>query len=156
MASLPRQDDAERGTLEKPPIVISDSEKQSLTSPQPTVAVTLSKVDKPKPAKKKVSKWVLWRLWFNTYRKFFTFVMTLNLIGVVLAATGHFPYARKYTGALVLGNLYAAILVRNELFGRFLYLIVNTFFAKVSRLLQHSFSFTDIDLVCSGPHCGGD
>jgi len=40
-------------------------------------------------------------------------------------------YPRKYTGALVLGNLLAAIMMRNELFGRLLYLIVNTCFAKV-------------------------
>lgn len=155
MSSIPRHDDAEKGTLEKPPIIIADSEKQTLTSPQPAaVAVTLSKVEKPKPAKKKASKWVRWRIWFNTYRKFFTFVMTLNLTGVVLAATGHFPYARKYTGALVLGNLYAAILVRNELFGRFLYLIVNTLFAKVSRVLWIRFRRI-LRLVYSGHHCGG-
>lgn len=42
-------------------------------------------------------------------------------------------YPRKYTGALILGNLLAAILMRNELFGRLLYLIVNTCFAKVCK-----------------------
>ncbi|KAF8270331.1 hypothetical protein EI94DRAFT_1698848 [Lactarius quietus] len=66
-------------------------------------------------AKKKASKWILWKLWFNTYRKLFTFVFTLNMIGITLAASGHFPYAEK---------LYC------ELFGRFLYLFVNTCFAK--------------------------
>ena len=40
-------------------------------------------------------------------------------------------YPKKYTGGLVLGNLLAAIMMRNELFGRLLYLIVNTCFAKV-------------------------
>jgi hypothetical protein len=64
-------------------------------------------------------------------RKFFTFVVTLNLLGVVLAATGVWNYPRHYTSALVLGNLLTAILVRNELFGRFLYAIVNFCFAKV-------------------------
>lgn len=102
------------------------------------------------PANKKVSRWILWRLWFNTYRyastvsasrvtdstflltrKLFTFVVTLNIVGLVLAASGHFPYALKRTGAMALGNLYFAILMRNELFGRFLYLFVNTCFAKV-------------------------
>lgn len=43
-------------------------------------------------------------------------------------------YPRNYTGAFILGNLLSAILVRNELFGRFLYLLVNTLFAKVGRL----------------------
>jgi hypothetical protein len=65
-------------------------------------------------------------------RKLFTFVVTLNMVGLVLAATGHFPYALKRTSAMALGNLNFAILMRNELFGRFLYLFVNTCFAKVS------------------------
>jgi len=82
------------------------------------------------PAKKKVSKWILWQLWFNTYRKLFTFVVTLNGVGLVLAASGHFPYAEKRTSAMALGNLNFAVLMRNELFGRFLYLFVNTCFAK--------------------------
>ena len=61
------------------------------------------------------------------------FVMTLNIVGVALAASGRFPYAHRYIGAFVLGNLSAAVLVRNELFGRILYLIINTLFAKVCR-----------------------
>ena len=65
-------------------------------------------------------------------RKLFTFVFTLNIVGIILAASGHFPYAVKYTGAMALGNLNFAILMRNELFGRSLYLFVNTCFAKVA------------------------
>ena len=68
-------------------------------------------------------------------RKLFTFVITLNMVGIILAASGHFPYAVKYTGAMALGNLNFAILMRNELFGRFLYLFVNTCFAKVAAAL---------------------
>ena len=67
-----------------------------------------------------------------TCRKFFTFVVTLNCVGLLLAALDKWHYARHYTGALVLGNLLMAILMRNELFGRVLYLIANTLFAKVS------------------------
>ncbi|KAL2151690.1 hypothetical protein VTH82DRAFT_6788 [Thermothelomyces myriococcoides] len=76
-----------------------------------------------KAPRKKPSKWILFQLWFNTYRKFFTFVTLLNLAGIILAALGRFPYAEKHLGALVLGNLLMAILMRNELFLRFLYLI---------------------------------
>lgn len=66
-----------------------------------------------------------------TNRKFFTFIISLNIVGLVLAILGKWQYPRKYTGALVLGNLLTAILARNELFGRLLYLITNTLFAKV-------------------------
>jgi hypothetical protein len=74
-------------------------------------------------------------VWHGFISKFFTFVVTLNLVGVVLAATGVWNYPRHYTSALVLGNLLTAILMRNELFGRFLYAIVNLCFAKVRSVI---------------------
>ncbi|KAK3316857.1 hypothetical protein B0H66DRAFT_306716 [Apodospora peruviana] len=73
--------------------------------------------------KEKISRWILFVLWFNTYRKFFTFVTLLNLTGIILAALGRFPYAENHLGALVLGNLLMAILMRNELFLRVLYIV---------------------------------
>jgi hypothetical protein len=71
----------------------------------------------------KCSKWNLFRLWFNTYRKFWTFVTLLNLAGIIMTALGRFPYAENHLGAMVLGNLLCAILMRNELFLRFLYTV---------------------------------
>ncbi|KAF8478297.1 hypothetical protein JB92DRAFT_3086022 [Gautieria morchelliformis] len=110
------------------------SENRGVASPSPPAfpEAFKQKPDKPAPAaaRRKASRWIRWQLWFNTYRKFFTVVMVLNLVGIVLAATGHFTYARKFTGAMVLGNLLFAILMRNELFGRLLYLVINTLFAK--------------------------
>jgi len=131
------------GLKVKSPVIISSE----------VVPVTNATPSKP-PAKKEVSKWILWTLWLNTYRsvsivsasrlavflillpvpltrKLFSFVVTLNMVGLVLAASGHFPYALKWTSAVALGNLNFAILMRNEFFGRFLYLFVNTCFAKV-------------------------
>jgi hypothetical protein len=40
-----------------------------------------------------------------------------------MAALHHFPYAENHLGALALGNLLCAIIMRNELFLRILYLI---------------------------------
>ncbi|KAM3083082.1 hypothetical protein ACMFMG_003750 [Clarireedia jacksonii] len=85
-------------------------------------------------------RWILFLLWFNTYRKFFvtleesvlpqspltrtsSFVTLLNLAGIIMAALHHFPYAENHLGALALGNLLCAIIMRNELFLRILYLI---------------------------------
>lgn len=62
--------------------------------------------------------------------------MTFNLVGIGLAIANVWKYPRNYTGAFVLGNLLTAILMRNELFGRFLYLIINTLFAKVSNIFD--------------------
>ena len=76
---------------------------------------------------------------FFSRRKFFTFIMTWNIIGLILTISGAWTYPRRYTSAFILGNLLTAILVRNELFGRFLYLLVNALFAKVGFRL---FSFS--------------
>lgn len=78
---------------------------------------------KPAPVKPKIPKWILADLWFNTYRKFFTLIVLLNLVGIIMAALGRFPYAENHLGAMVLGNLLSAILFRNELWMRFLYLV---------------------------------
>ncbi len=86
----------------------------------PTSDPAVKKASAPKP---KPSRWILFMLWFNTYRKFFIFTTTLNLTGIVLTACGRFPYGENHLGALVLGNLLCAILMRNELFLRFLYTI---------------------------------
>ena len=69
-------------------------------------------------------------------RKFFTIIVTFNLVGLILAIQDVWQYPWGYSSPLCLGNLLAAILVRNELFGRILYLLVNKLFAKVrSRIL---------------------
>lgn len=65
----------------------------------------------------------------------FTIVFTLNFIGLAFAAAGLWPYALQYPGALVVGNLNVCVLVRNEIFGRLLYLFVNTLFAKWSPMI---------------------
>lgn len=98
-----------------------------LPSPAESKANAIDVVEKPvtksTPAKPRISRWILFELWFNVYRRFFTFVVLLNLIGIVLAADGIFTYAENHLGALVLGNLLCAVLMRNELFVRFLYLV---------------------------------
>ncbi|CAE6508213.1 unnamed protein product [Rhizoctonia solani] len=101
---------------------------------------------KAKPPNIEASLWIRFNLFFNTYRKFYTFVVTLNGIGLILAGIGRFEYAINHSGALVLGNLLCAVMMRNELFLRFLFLIANTFFAKwpplcirlgITSILQH-------------------
>ncbi|KAJ3800266.1 hypothetical protein GGU11DRAFT_420108 [Lentinula aff. detonsa] len=110
------------------------SETSTLQARSPDSAskeVEISKPAPPKPSPRpRVSKWIKFQLWFNTYRKFFTLTVILNVIGLVLGASGVWNYPRHYTSAFILGNLQTALLVRNELFGRFLYLFVNTLFAK--------------------------
>ncbi len=132
-------DDAEKGLYDSTPTLpvvsqpspahLLDEKKAAVIETYTTADVTVAPPARPpppakkKPAGPKPSKWILFQLWFNTYRKFFTFVTLLNLTGIVLAACNRFPYAENHLGALVLGNLLMAVLMRNELFLRFLYII---------------------------------
>lgn len=75
--------------------------------------------------------------------------MAFNLTGLGLAIAGVWTYPRDYTGGFVLGNLLMAILMRNELFGRFLYLVVNTLFAKVGTSYAKSYVFNQADSSCT-------
>jgi hypothetical protein len=128
-------DDAEKGLYDStptlpviatPPVAHID-EKRALETVSTADGTVAPPSPPPAPAKKppkpKPSRWILFQLWFNTYRKFFVFVTALNLTGIVLAAVGRFEYAENHLGALVLGNLLMAVLMRNELFLRFLYII---------------------------------
>jgi hypothetical protein len=127
----------------------------------------------PKAPKHSVSRWIRFQLWYNTYRlascvylmlgfvnnafverKFFTFVLGLNVIGVLLAASDKWSYARHYAGTLALGNIQFAILVRNEFFGRCLYLFVNTCFAKVSHSMRSKSVWRLTQFLSSGPLFG--
>jgi hypothetical protein len=74
-------DEAEKGTLEfhSGPITVAGLglvNEKVYEKPKPSTAIstevvpssdTTARVTKPH-AKKKVSKWILWTLWFNTYR----------------------------------------------------------------------------------------
>jgi hypothetical protein len=106
----------------------------TLSKPGKPSTVT-KKPERPKP---KISRWVLFNLWFNTYKKFFTFVTLLNLAGIIMAALGRFPYAENHLGALVLGNLLMAVLMRNELFLRVLYIVSIYGLRSVSRKPDHT------------------
>jgi hypothetical protein len=76
------------------------------------------------------------------------------MIGLGLASSGHFPYAVKYAGSIAVANLNFAILMRNEVFGRFLYLFFNTLFAKVCITLLQILTQALTRRIDSGRRCG--
>jgi len=130
-----------------------DSEKPAQTWGPLTQPDFIAKNLAGPPLKLTISKWTLWQLWFNTYRKFFVLTTLLNGIFICLAIAKRFPYAENHLGALVLGNLLTSILVRNEIFGRFLYLIVTCLFAKWTPL-WFRLSCTSILQHLGGVHSG--
>lgn len=142
----PAYDDAEKGVLDVhvTPVKLAYNEKKALPLPvnekkDATVATVFPVSEKkeaapPKPAskpkKKKVSNWIIVQLWYNMYRKLFTIAFSVNIIMFGFAASGHWPYAVKYGSAMAVANFNVSVLVRNEIFGRWLYGFVNFFFAK--------------------------
>ena len=51
-----------------PPNFYSPPEKEKQKEKEPVKAIVTAAPARGPPKKKKVSKWVLWKLWFNTYR----------------------------------------------------------------------------------------
>ncbi|PSR84041.1 hypothetical protein PHLCEN_2v5543, partial [Hermanssonia centrifuga] len=80
--------------------------------------------------KKPASLWIRFRVWYNPYRMLFTFVFTLNMVGIFLACIHHFPYAEHHGAALALGNIVSAVACRNELFLRYLFWVIVKVFQK--------------------------
>lgn len=128
--SIPNRPSAAYLATSPIPLVVTEGHPlQTLpTGPKESMPVQNHEVIKsiPRPTRSTnevTSHWTLFYLWFNTYRKFFVLCTSLNLAAMISAGLGHFPYAVEHSGAMVLGNLLFAILVRNELFLRFLYLV---------------------------------
>ncbi|GBE82485.1 hypothetical protein SCP_0408690 [Sparassis crispa] len=142
----PAYDDAEKGTFDvhSSPVDLIYNEKQALTFPKDEKELAVASVfpvseakkeqtppkTPSKPPKKKASKWIILQLWYNTYRKLFTIAFSVNIIMFGFAVSGHWAYAVKYGSAMAVANFNVSFLVRNEIFGRCLYIFVNTLFAK--------------------------
>ncbi|XP_048141517.1 adenylate-forming reductase 03009-like [Rhodamnia argentea] len=55
---------------------------------------------------------------FTVYKRLFVVCLTLNVVALVLAATGHFPYARNRAALFSITNIFALTLCRSEAFLR--------------------------------------
>ncbi|XVE88174.1 hypothetical protein DITRI_Ditri19aG0047300 [Diplodiscus trichospermus] len=81
----------------------------------------------PKPARKQGSRLSIILLdqgLFTVYKRLFVVCLTLNITGLVLAATGHFPYARNRAALFSMANILALTLCRSEAFLRIVFWIV--------------------------------
>ncbi|RDX48359.1 hypothetical protein OH76DRAFT_1352608 [Lentinus brumalis] len=163
--AAPAYDEAEKGTLDYPVekkslAFPSDEKKDLFTNEKKEVAAfNVPQVKKDpymaqKGKKQPASKTILFKLWYNTYRKLFTITFSINVIMFGFAVSGHWPYATKYAGAFAVANFNVSILMRNEVFGRCLYLIVNTLFAKWTPLWWR-LGCTSVLQHLGGIHSGG-
>ncbi|KAL2494902.1 hypothetical protein Fot_38659 [Forsythia ovata] len=58
---------------------------------------------------------------FTVYKRLFVVFLALNITGLVLAATGHFPYARNRAALISIANIFALVLCRSEAFLRIVF-----------------------------------
>ncbi|CAI9087315.1 OLC1v1021361C1 [Oldenlandia corymbosa var. corymbosa] len=69
---------------------------------------------KPKPHGSRLSVILLDQGLFTVYKRLFVVCITLNITALVLAATGHFPYARNHAALFSIANIFALTLCRSE------------------------------------------
>ncbi|KAA8515150.1 hypothetical protein F0562_018329 [Nyssa sinensis] len=58
---------------------------------------------------------------FTVYERLFAVCLALNITGLALAATGHFPYARRRAALFSIGNILTLTLCRSEAFLRIVF-----------------------------------
>ncbi|CDO96756.1 unnamed protein product [Coffea canephora] len=130
---LDLDDDEDRDTLaeiEEGLEAHHDNEKfKPSMSPAPLLPPAASKrEEKPKPAAKpnpnRLSVILLDQGLFTVYKRLFVVCLTLNITGLVLAATGHFPYARNKAALFSIANIFALTLCRSEAFLRIVFWLV--------------------------------
>ena len=131
--------------MEKADPTLEDDEKALASYLVPTLPKGV-KTARQKPA----SLWIRFRVWYNPYRmvssfewfapciadlpmQLFTFVFTLNMVGIFVACIHHFPYAEHHGAALALGNIVSAVACRNELFLRYLFWVVVKVFQNLEK-----------------------
>ncbi|KAA8519683.1 hypothetical protein F0562_013872 [Nyssa sinensis] len=94
----------------------SEEEEQKPVPHAPTKREQPSKSSKPKESR--LSIILLDQGLFTVYKRLFVVCLILNITGLVLAATGHFPYARRRATLFSIGNILALTLCRSEAFLR--------------------------------------
>ncbi|CAK9148156.1 unnamed protein product [Ilex paraguariensis] len=90
-------------------------EDEELPLPLPKAKSQHVQPAKPtKPKDSRLSVILLDQGLFTVYKRLFVVCLALNITGLVLAATGHFPYARRRAALFSIGNILALTLCRCE------------------------------------------
>ncbi|KAG2687785.1 hypothetical protein I3843_09G067800 [Carya illinoinensis] len=133
----------------------NDEEKQK-QSPLPLLGN--SKPEQPsKPAQKNGSRLSIILLdqgLFTVYKRLFAVCLALNIAGLVLAATGNFPYARSRAALVSIANILALILCRSEAFLRVIFWLAVKIFGRSWIPLFLKTAITSLLQSLGGIHSG--
>ncbi|KAJ7527796.1 hypothetical protein O6H91_16G071300 [Diphasiastrum complanatum] len=72
----------------------------------------------PYEAKSRLDTILLEQSWFSVYKRLFAISISINSVFLILAATGHFNYAKSRASLFAIVNILMVVLVRNEAFLR--------------------------------------
>ncbi|KAG6641356.1 adenylate-forming reductase 03009-like [Carya illinoinensis] len=108
----------------------TDKEKQK-QSPLPLLAISKRKYpSKPAQNNSRLSIILLDQGLLTVYKRLFAVCLVLNMTGLVLAATGHFPYARRRSSLFSIANILALTLCRSEAFLRIIFWLAVKIFGR--------------------------
>ncbi|XP_054779235.1 adenylate-forming reductase 03009 [Prosopis cineraria] len=112
-------EDDDDTTLEDVPEETYDVENQKpVMIPLPSKREQVQPSKPPRKNGSRLSIILLDQGLFTVYKRLFVLSLTLNITGLVLAATGHFSYARNRAALFSIGNILALTLCRSEAFFR--------------------------------------
>ncbi|KAJ9566009.1 hypothetical protein OSB04_001975 [Centaurea solstitialis] len=113
-------------------------------------------VSKPKKPNKdtRLSVILLDQGLFTVYKRLFMVCLALNVTGLVLAATGRFPYARNRATLFSIGNLMALTLCRSEAFLRVVFWLAVSLFGHSWVPLRIKTATTALLQSLGGIHSG--
>ncbi|KAJ3337429.1 hypothetical protein HDU93_001069, partial [Gonapodya sp. JEL0774] len=105
----------------------------------------------------RISKTTNFRVWFNTYKRLWVLTVALNAVLLSLAATDRFAYGKMNAPSFALGNILIAVVFRNELFLRGLFVMANSGIGSLKRWIPVWIRAGVVLLLMSfgGIHSGG-
>ncbi|KAK9150461.1 hypothetical protein Syun_008770 [Stephania yunnanensis] len=112
------------------------------------------KITHPKKTKSRLSVILLDQGLFTIYKRLFMLSLVLNITALVLAATGHFMYARNRATLFSIGNILALTLCRCEAFLRIVFWLAVNLFGRSWVPLKMKTSTTSFLQSLGGIHSG--
>lgn len=91
---------------------------------------------------------------FTVYKRLFVVCLALNITGLVLAATGEFPYARNRAALFSIANIFALVLCRSEAFLRIVFWLAVTVLGRSWVPLRLKTMTTSLLQSLGGIHSG--
>ncbi|EEF39849.1 conserved hypothetical protein [Ricinus communis] len=91
---------------------------------------------------------------FTVYKRLFIISLTLNMLGLILAATGNFPYARNKAALFAIANILALTLCRSEAFLRVVFWLAVKVFGRSWMPLPIKTATTSLLQSLGGIHSG--